>query len=158
MRSADYHRLEQDFKEALNSIQSEYGCVRRCFICLRDTYNKEKGDVKAEEEKTLKNSEEFQKELKDFEDDLQGYAKLLAKLLGLVFAQHGTEDEFFFLAIDHYEELKTKLICLNELLNKQRAELPMIDFPKMKKVVLKEFKKQAKFIKDCFLSFENFEP
>ena len=34
----------------------------------------------------------------------------------------------------------------------------MIDFPKMKKVVLKEFKKQAKFIKDCFLSFENFEP
>lgn len=69
-RSAEYFRLEKDFQDALLMIQVEYACVRKCFIDLRDLYNKEKGDVPAEEKKKIQNSKAFQDHQKDFENDL----------------------------------------------------------------------------------------
>ena len=67
------------------------------------------------------------------------YAKLLAKLLGLVFAQHGTTDELFLEAVDHYEEIKTNFICIDQMLTKQKICLPLPEIEKMKETIRKEF-------------------
>ena len=80
--------------------------------------------------------------------------------MGIIFSSHGTDEDLYVDMVDHYDNLKVSLHWINELLDKceQNPEVTMGDIQKMKKAVLKIFSKKAGFIKECFLSFPNFEP
>lgn len=64
--------------------------------------------------------------------------------------------------VDQYLDLETNLIFINELIDKQEmTRHPYIKLDQchmMKMSILKQFCTKAKFIKECFLSFKNFEP
>ena len=54
----------------------------------------------------------------DIKNLVQKYAILVAKMLGHVFAIHGTEDDIFVRMVEYYEDMYIKLTCLNELIEK----------------------------------------
>ena len=94
---------------------------------------------------------------------VQKYAILVAKMLGHVFAIHGTEDEIFVRMVEYYEDMCIKLTCLHELIEKQGLDFntyldSIYQKPDtLKKIILKEFGAKAKFVKDCFLAYKSFE-
>ena len=77
-------------------------------------------------------------------------------MLGLIFGIHGTNEDMFINMVDFYEEMNTNLMCINELLDKQ-VSIPKAEIKKVKKIFLEIFSKKAKFVKECFLSFKNFD-
>ena len=46
------------------------------------------------------------------------FAKLVAKMLGLIFGIHGTDEDKFNSMVDFYEEMNVNLQCINELIDK----------------------------------------
>lgn len=60
--------------------------------------------------------------------------------------------------VDYYEDLNVHLQCINELLEMQEDRfLPPYTIKDTRKIILSNFSAKAKFIKECFLAFKNFE-
>ena len=79
-------------------------------------------------------------------------------MLGLIFGIHGTNEDKFNGMVDYYEDLNVHLQCINELCEKQdERHLPPYTITDTRRIVLSNFSAKAKFIKECFLAFKNFE-
>ena len=89
---------------------------------------------------------------------MRHYANYVTEMLGIIFSRHGTDDAILVSMVDWYEDLNAHLIYINELLEKQDHDIvPQDTIRDFRKVILKGFGGKARFIKECFLSFKNFE-
>ena len=141
----------RQLKQAQRDCNDLYPQVRDCYIQL----NKAK--------RAEKNPDGLQDKVDSLRDMVKKYSVLVAKMLGHVFAIHGTEDDIFVRMVDYYEDMHIKLTCLNELIDKQDFQFNrwidgLLKKPDLfKKIILEEFGSKAKFVKDCFLAYKSFE-
>ena len=55
---------------------------------------------------------------KELDSKVTSFAKSVAKVLGLIFGIHGTDEDRFTSMADFYEEMNVNLVCINELIDK----------------------------------------
>lgn len=94
-----------ELKETRDNLPAVYLDIRAAFLDLANS-------ILADDEELTK------RRRRELDSRITRFSKMAAKMLGLMFGIHGTDERRFIGMVDFYEDLNVSLQCINELIDK----------------------------------------